>query len=156
MIVKHNPMSHSAIITEARSWIGTRFVHQGRVKKSVESQGGCDCIGLIIGVATACNIKCKGIALSGIDNKNYSRNPDGINLRKSLDEYLIQVAIEYIHPGDVLLMRINKHPQHVAFVGDYANGGLSLIHCHTQARGVVEHVLDDYWAKRVVAGYRLG
>lgn len=36
------------IIREARSWCGTPFVHRGLVKGH-----GCDCIGLVLGVARA-------------------------------------------------------------------------------------------------------
>ncbi len=144
----------SAIVVEARSWIGTSFHHQGRVKKNATSKGGCDCIGLIIGVTSALGIKCKGYSLAQLDNKNYSKHPDGVSLKAALDEYLTPIPVNSIQPGDVLLIRFNKEPQHVAFVGDYG-GGLSLIHCYIQARGVVEHVLDDYWMERVVGAYSL-
>lgn len=148
-------MSRTQITTEARSWIGTRFHHQGRVKKSENSQGGCDCIGLIIGVTTVLGIKCNGVSLAEIDNTNYSKIPDGKNLKNALDLYLTPIAIDAFKPGDVLLMRIYKDPQHVAFVGDYAGGRLSLIHCYMQARGVTQHVLDDYWRERIVGAYEL-
>lgn len=148
-------MSQSAIICEARRWIGTRFEHQGRVRKTASSKGGCDCIGLIIGVTSALGIKCKGISLADIDHKNYSKHPDGISLRLAMDEYLVPIPIDSAKAGDIFLMKIHKDPQHVAFVGNYEGGGLSLIHCYMQARGVVEHVFDDYWRERVVAAYRL-
>src|SRR4051812_11829838 len=111
-------MHHSAtlIISEARSWIGTRFHHQGRIKK-----GGCDCIGLIIGVAEALDIKSKGRSFAEIDNKNYSKNPDGVSLKLALEEYLTPIPLGSIRPGDILLLKINKEPQHVAFIGDYGD-----------------------------------
>ena len=36
------------MIDEAREWIGTPFVHQGRTKGQA-----CDCLGLVIAVAKA-------------------------------------------------------------------------------------------------------
>lgn len=47
------------IISEAKTWLGTDFHHQRRVKISINHCGGCDCIGLIIGVATALNLRSK-------------------------------------------------------------------------------------------------
>lgn len=148
-------MSRSQIIIEARSWIGTRFHHQGRIKKTENSKGGCDCIGLIIGVASNLDIKCKGRPLVSFDRTNYSRIPDGESLKNSLDYCLSPINIDSIQLADILLMRINKEPQHVAFVGVNDEGGLSLIHCYMQARGVVEHALDGYWKQKIVAAYSL-
>ena len=37
-------------LREARSWVGTRYVHQGRVKRNAHNLGGCDCLGLLVGV----------------------------------------------------------------------------------------------------------
>lgn len=73
----------------------------------------------------------------------------------ALDEYLMPVPIILAVPGDVVLLRINKHPQHVAFLADYAGGCFSLIHSYIQARGVVEHVFDEYWQERLVGAYGL-
>jgi hypothetical protein len=123
------------------------------VKKSEFSNGGCDCIGLIIGVASVLDIKCKGLSLHDIDTANYSKIPDGQSLKNTLDSYLTPIPISNFQPGNILLLKITQHPQHVAFVGDYAGGGLSLIHCYIQARGVIEHVLDDYWRARIIGAY---
>jgi hypothetical protein len=40
-------------------------------------------------------------------------------------------------------------------VGDYALGGLSLIHASAPARRVIEHRLDDVWWVRLVTGFAL-
>jgi hypothetical protein len=90
------------------------------------------------------------------DNCAYSRRPDGLSLKKALDEYLIPISIHDADIGDVLLLSIHKEPAHVAFIGDYAGGGLSLIHSYIEARGVVEHAFDSHWQQRVVGAYRLG
>jgi hypothetical protein len=51
-------------------------------------------------------------------------------------------------------MAFDSEPQHVAIVGDYAYGGLSIIHAFLMARKVVETRLDDVWQCRVVAAYK--
>src|SRR3569833_631271 len=43
MMASH--LTRTAIVTEARSWIGTRYRHQGSMKGV-----GCDCLGLVRGV----------------------------------------------------------------------------------------------------------
>jgi cell wall-associated NlpC family hydrolase len=148
-------MTREKIIAEARSWIGTRFHHQGRVKINADSKGGCDCIGLIIGVACALDLKFNGKLLSEVDSKNYSKTPDGTSLKNALDLHFKPTEIDAARGGDVLLMRIDERPQHVALIGNYKDGGLSLIHSFAQARGVVEHACDDYWCSRIVAAYSL-
>lgn len=144
------------IITQARTWLGTSFVHQGRSKKTSTASGGVDCIGLIIGVAGELDIKAKdGITpLVQYDQVNYSRSPDGETLKKELDAHFIAVELDDIRVADILLTRIVESPQHVGFVGDYVHGGLSFIHAYQTENKVVEHRLDALWMRRVVAAYR--
>jgi NlpC/P60 family putative phage cell wall peptidase len=135
-------MNSADVVTEARTWLGTRFHHQGRLKGV-----GVDCAGLVVGVAEAMGLQVQ-------DRTDYTRQPDGTMLQETCDAQLIQIALEDIRPGDVLLMRFEQEPQHLAFVGDYEFGGLSLIHAYAQSRKVVETRLDDVWLARVVAAYR--
>jgi hypothetical protein len=53
----------------------------------------------------------------------------------------------------VALFKIKNEPQHVGIVSDYGDG-LGLIHAYAQSRKVVEHGLDEFWKKRLVACYR--
>jgi NlpC/P60 family putative phage cell wall peptidase len=141
------------IISEARSWLGTRFVHQGRVKKSAVNKGGCDCIGLVMGVADNIGITHNGNKLSAYDRQDYARIPDGIELEAAFAKYLDRINIDEIRPADILMFCFEKEPQHVGIIGDYGDE-LSLIHCYLQARRVVEHRLDEYWYRRIVAAFR--
>lgn len=146
-------MSNNRIITEARSWIGTRFAHQGRVKKSENNRGGCDCVGLIIGVADNVGITCNGKKFSELDRSDYAKIPDGSQLFEAFCQHLNKIPLSEIKPADILMFRFDKDPQHVGFVSDFGDG-LGVIHCYLQARGVVEHRLDEYWLDRVVAAFR--
>jgi len=131
------------IVAEARSWIGTRFCHQGRLKGI-----GCDCAGLVVGV-------CKALGLSEFDKADYSRIPDGFMLRDTCANEMTEIPLFDLHPGDVVLFSFSAHPQHLAIVGDYHLGGLSIIHAYSKARQIVETRFDDIWIGRIVAGYRL-
>jgi NlpC/P60 family putative phage cell wall peptidase len=136
-------MTRAEIVAEARSWLGTRFHHQGRLKGV-----GVDCAGLVVGVAEAMGMTVQ-------DQSDYSRFPDGEMLEQVCDQQMTRVPLSEIQPGDILLMRFEQDPQHLAIVGDYEFGGLSIIHSYIQARGVVETRLDDAWLGRVFAAYRL-
>jgi cell wall-associated NlpC family hydrolase len=127
------------IVATARSYLSVRFRHQGRVR------AGLDCVGLVIRVA-------HDLGLSDFDATGYSRMPDGVRLQATMEEQMARVT-DY-RPGDVLLMRFEQNPQHVAIVGDYLYGGLSIIHALATARRVVETRLDDVWKARIVAAYQ--
>lgn len=126
------------VLAEARDWLGTPFRHQGR-RKGV----GVDCIGLIVGVAHA-------LGLDPCDRTGYPRQPDGRSLEEALDRHLLRLGPGDMRPGDILLMRIRRLPQHV---GILAERGM-LIHAHSSAGRVVEMRLDARWWDRVVAAYR--
>lgn len=134
------------IITEARSWVGTRFHHQGRCKKTANDKGGVDCIGLIAEVARAVGYPVE-------DKTDYGRQPEGSRLVEALQQQLQSTSLQAIQPGDVLVFAIEKDPQHVGIVSDLASGELGLIHAYLEARGVVEHRLDQYWWKKAVAAF---
>ena len=122
----------------ARSWVGTKFHHQGR-KKHV----GVDCIGLIIGMAHE-------MGLTVEDRLDYARQPSGGQLEAALANYLQPCDLKV---GCVALFKIKNEPQHVGIVSDYGDG-FGLIHAYAQSRKVVEHGLDEFWEKRLVACYK--
>lgn len=137
------------IVAEARTWIGTKFHHQGRVKGV-----GVDCIGLIVGVAENCGITFGGRKPSMLDERNYGMLPEGERLKTLCEQHLVPKEKHDAAPGDVALFAFEKLPQHVAIIGELADGSLSLIHSYRQARGVVEHRLDDLWWKRCIGIYQ--
>ncbi len=143
------------IAAQARTWIGTRFHHQGRVKKNTENSGGCDCIGLIVGVVDELGIEFQGRKLSDYDRTDYAKVPDGKELMDAFSNYMQPIDFADVEPGDILMFRFEKDPQHVGIVGEYSSQELSIIHCYMQAKKVVEHILDDHWKSRVVGGFRI-
>jgi cell wall-associated NlpC family hydrolase len=128
------------IMAAARAWLGTPWVHQGRLKNV-----GVDCGGLIIGVG-------KELGLLDFDTQAYGRIPDGYRLRALCDEHLMAKPVADIAAGDVLLMRFTRHPQHLAIVGDRGEP-FSLIHAYADIGWCVEHGADPKWRRRIVAAY---
>ena len=132
----------AAVVREARRWVGAKFAHQGRTDHAV------DCAGLVIKVAHS-------LGLSDFDFTNYSRRPDGATLQNLCDCHMSRYVGDP-YPGMVALIRFWKHPQHLAIIGDHAiPGQVTLIHAHSHAHGVVEHILDRTWRDRIVALYVL-
>lgn len=141
------------IIATARSYIGTRFRHQGRRKANGADRGGVDCLGLLVCVADECGLMKYDVKLSSYDETDYGHIPNAKRLFAGLNRHLDVVAVEDMQPADVLLMNIDRNPQHVGVVGDGADY-LTLIHAYAPARGVVEHRLDEEWLGRVKAVFR--
>ena len=119
--------TRAQVVAEARSWVGTPWMHQQRVKGI-----GIDCIGLIICVA-----RDLGLSPPGTDFTGYGRRPDG-KMLSLCDEHMVRIRRDDLQPGDVLVMAIEHDPQHMGIVGDYRHGGLSLIHAASKAGKVVE------------------
>lgn len=132
------------IICEARSWVGTRWQHQGRVKKNAQFHGGVDCLGLIIGVANALDIFPQTFIFH-----NYNRLPHDNLLLQECDRHLIKKPVLEALPGDILAFRIQHEPQHLAILSEKQ----TMIHAYVQARAVVENIYNQEWQDKLVAVY---
>ena len=141
------------IVEEAISWLGTRFKHQGRVKKNNHDSGGCDCLGLVLGIAKSLNIKAlNGKLLYLSDQKNYPKSLVSNILQQQFDELLPRVEIENIHSGDIILLKLNNWPQHLAIIATI-EPNITIIYSYMQARKVVEQHLPNEWREKIVAAY---
>ena len=117
------------IVDCARSYIGTPYQHQARLKGVA-----VDCIGLLM-----CVGRDLGYLPPGFDYNDYSRVPDGVLLKERLDKHLIPIEKEEMQPGDVVCVAFGKHPQHVGILGDYPYGAkLSIIHAAMPPGKVIE------------------
>jgi cell wall-associated NlpC family hydrolase len=135
----------SAVVATARSWIGTRWAHQGR------SRAGIDCAGLVI-------VTAHQLGLFTFDTRDYGKLPNGNRMRELLDEHCVAwPAGGGLQPGLIALMRFEIAPQHLAIIADYpsAPGHYSLVHALVTERRVCEHRLDTHWRSRIIALYAL-
>ena len=139
-----NP-TRTAIVAEARTWLGTPFRHQGCCKGV-----GCDCIGLVKGVGLALNlVNYDPTSPKAQKFSAYPLMPDPQRMREGLAAYLVPLAVEAAQAGDILFLAWTKEPQHVALLTDKG-----IIHSYSGVGKVVEHALDDRWQRRVTAAYR--
>lgn len=122
-------MTPADIIAEARSWIGTPFHWQAATKGA-----GCDCRGLVYGVARALDLPESRSLYAGISD--YSEKVPVRLLKAGLAATLQQVTEP--KPGDVLLMTAGGKPQHL---GIFTGSGV--VHCWGRgAKGVGQQVME--------------
>lgn len=148
-------MSPDKLILQARTWLGTKYQHQGRLKKSSQGKGGADCIGLIIGIINELQLEDEnGVLLSTYDETNYTYNPDGHRLQHAIDNLLIPVPDQERQYGDILLFKFHTLPQHIGILSPYNNNTEGIIHCTSTAGCVVEQPLSPAWEHMITAIYR--
>lgn len=104
---------------------------------------GLDCLGVIVCVG-------HGLGLFTHDRRDYPRvAPDGETLLREVERAGFRAVDPALAlPGDVLVMAMTRHPQHVALLTDHG-----ILHAWMAAGAVVEHELDEYWAARIIAAF---
>lgn len=143
----------------ARTWLGTRYQHQGRRKKNEQDRGGVDCLGLLMGIAGDLSLVDKhGLPLVAHDHRIYSKQPDADFMKQCLRAAMEEKPFSALQPSDVILLEMDGNAQHVGLCVQndiWGAGELGIIHAYAPARGVVEHRLDDAWKARVCACFTL-
>lgn len=133
-------VSGADVVRVARSFIGTKYRHQGR------SREGVDCIGLPVCVRAE-------LGLPAMDESGYAKRSVGTEMLDYCRSNMVVVDRASLQPGD-LLVQMTGLLRHIAIVGDYPGGGLSIIHAHLPNKKVVECLLDDVFMKTVRGCFR--
>jgi len=144
------PNQQQLIIQTARTWLNTKFHHQGRVKRNKQNLGGCDCIGLIIGVGNELNIKPHNKNLSDYDTIQYGRAHKRNQLNNALS-YCFKKSTT-ISRGTILVFQINPDLQHCAIISEIKNP-IKIIHCDAKAKKVVENNISESWLRKIIGTY---
>jgi NlpC/P60 family putative phage cell wall peptidase len=139
----------NAIVREARAWVGTPFHHQASLKGV-----GCDCIGLIAGVARAFGMREAMRWQTDSRFQGYGTLPMPSKLLFACDEYMDQIAVAAALPGDVLLLKLRmmKQPMHFGILSDRLPR--YIFHAYEPAGKVVENRIDEKW-QTTLRAYRL-
>lgn len=143
------------ICEEARRWIGTPWVHQ-RYHKGL----GCDCIGLVRGVAMALGIADASDQSNGAKPYlGYGTGPEPARMQEALSSYLDPLILPpaspdkilaVAEPGDVLWLGWQGMPRHVGFLLP----GRHIIHAYSGVGWVTEHIIDLKWSRRLFGAFR--
>ena len=138
-------MKGPALLAEARGWIGTPYRHASATKGV-----GCDCLGLILGVA-------RHVLGPAFQPSVRPYSPDWAEasqdewLLKGFDEHLCRISPYRAEEGDVLLFRWRKgRPASHAAV---AVTRRAILHAHARTR-VCEVPLIMPWRRRIAAAFR--
>ena len=134
------------VVAEARSWIGTPYVHQASVRGA-----GCDCLGLVRGVWRSLH----GTEPQAIPrySADWSEPQGEERLWQAAATHLTAVDDRPMMAGQLLLFRmcaggVAKHLGIVSAVGTAP----AFIHAYAR-HGVVESPLSDPWVRRIVARF---
>lgn len=136
-------ISRSAILAEARDWIGTPYQHQASVKHA-----GCDCLGLVRGVWRA---------LYGAEPEtapaytpDWAEREGAETLLDAAARHLTCVDFDRVRPGDVLLFRmhVSAPAKHAAILDE----GDHIIHAYW-GRAVVRSRFAPWWRARCAAAF---
>lgn len=140
-------MTRADVVRVARSYIDTPFHHLGR-KPGV----GIDCVGMPV-----CIARELGTVPAYFDVEPYTPTPDGVTMLKWCRENLRPVARADLAPGVMIVVSAEQDPQHIAIVGDYRSGGLSVIHASNSSHPprVIETRLMFSRSFRYVAAFDL-
>lgn len=139
------------IVAEARSWVGTRYVHQHRAKGLA-----VDCVGLILGVGAATG----ALAISREDwapYANYSKTPNPAKMREAMARFLVRVDLPAATPapdGCIGWIQWREDlPMHLAIMATFEERR-TMIHSFEHAGGCVEHGFVPPWPERVGSWWR--
>jgi NlpC/P60 family putative phage cell wall peptidase len=140
------PVDQQRILTLARSWLGTPYLHQASLKGV-----GCDCLGLLRGVyAEACGRRTE-------TPPPYSRDWAEAARRETMIEaaarHLVRVPTDAARPGDVLIFRLRPGAiaKHCAILTDASPA--KFIHA-VEGAPVCEVSLTPWWRRRIAAVFR--
>lgn len=136
-------LTRSAIVIEARSWIGTRYRHQASVKGV-----GCDCLGLIRGVWR--NLIGEEPEPMRAYAPDWAEATGEETLADAGFRHLVPIAVANVAAGDVLMFRWRAGfvAKHAAIVSD----DVRMIHAHDGA-SVCEVALAPWWRRRIAYAF---
>lgn len=134
----------AAIVSEARAWIGTPYLHQASLKGI-----GCDCLGLVRGVWRA--VYGDEPERAPPYAPDWAEASGGEPLAEAAARHLAPVALDAIAPGDVLLFRWRAYlpAKHAAIL----TAPDKMVHAHDDA-AVTEVAFAPWWRRRLAFAFR--
>lgn len=137
------------IVAEARTWIGTPYVHQASLKGA-----GCDCLGLVRGVWRV---------VTGTEpetpppySRDWSERSGTETLRDAAARHMLAIDVAEAREGDVPLFAYDRlaPAKHCAILtGSVDAPGARMIHAYDRLP-VAEVALGPWWRRRVRFAFR--
>ena len=136
-------MSRAYIVFEARSWIGTPYLHQASLKSI-----GCDCLGLLRGVWR--EVQGREPELPPPYSPDWAE-AGADTLVAAARRHLVEIPASNVREGDVLLFRWRDHlpAKHCAI----ATSSDTMVHAHDGAC-VAEVAIGPWWRRHLAYAFR--
>lgn len=136
------------IVAESRTWLGTRFSHQERTKRTDEHEGGVDCVNFVAAVGLA-----SGAVPDAEFERNYRRHETGEEMARLFREYMTPLNDwSEAQPGDVLVVGYRGQPRHCMIVTERQGDEFTVIEAAKPK--VAEHRIDGSTKRRIHSAYR--
>jgi cell wall-associated NlpC family hydrolase len=131
------------VVNLARSYVGTKYRHQGRTRE------GIDCAGLVILVGNE-------LGLINYDTDGYLRKSTGRQIFQYFkDSGMEQISTSDLKLGDVILTRDSIFPCHCAIICTHDLPSSSrIVHAYAKRRQVVEEYMNAEWINKTVGAFR--
>jgi cell wall-associated NlpC family hydrolase len=123
------------VVSEARTWVGVPFRHQGR------DRNGVDCVGLPIVV-----LQNLGAVPPDFEIRDYPRQPYQGNLEARIVAHCTPLPVPV--PGCLIALKWQRTLAHVALYTDTD----TLIHALERHARVIEHGFRGLWKSRYAQG----
>jgi NlpC/P60 family putative phage cell wall peptidase len=132
------------IVSIAREWIGTPYVHQASLKGK-----GCDCIGLLRGVWRELQATTADPEILPPYSPDWAEATGRETLYEGLKRHLTEIAPADIAAGSVVLFRMipNGPAKHCGIAAEL-DGVFTLIHSRMNKQ-VNEEPFDAYWRRKL-------
>jgi NlpC/P60 family putative phage cell wall peptidase len=136
-------IARSAILAEAREWIGTPYQHQASAKGA-----GCDCLGLVRGVWRT--LYGAEPELAPAYTPDWAERHGGETLLEAARRHMVSRALCDATPGEVLLFRMlaSAPAKHAAILDEEDH----IIHAYW-GRAVVRSRFAPWWRTRCAAAF---
>jgi hypothetical protein len=136
-------VSRLEIVKRARAWKETPYHHQAMLRGV-----GCDCLGLLGGVA-------KDIGFEIDMPMDYSMYPENYRLKEGMDEQLDSIEKPGVGSVGLFWFMDERYPQHVCIISETADliTDCYMVHSYASKGKVVEHRLGRVWKRRLIQFY---
>lgn len=135
--------TRAEIVAEARTWKGTPWQHQGRLKGVA-----ADCVGVVVKTGEAVGL----VSAAWANRTDYGRHPQPLKMKAGLEQVFDRVPREDMKAGDILWLRIGDNAQHLGILT--ADGTRPTLLHAVNYRAFEELPMELGAMTRVVAVYR--
>ena len=140
-----NKAVRTQIIAEARSWIGTPYLHQASVKNV-----GCDCLGLVRGIWRA--VYGDEPEQTPAYSPDWAESAKREQLAMAARRHMREIDLGEICPADLLIFRWRSHvpAKHLAIVVSPK----TMVHAQQGAQ-VCEVAISNWWTRHIAYAFEL-